>query len=174
MMMLRSLAPRRILSATRCLATSTRPFRILGVQQIAIGNLTREPLDKLWHGIFGLEAHDTLTLPKENVQESILQLGPQPYSVEIDLMTPLDPDKSPKVHVPPLNHVGLWVDDLPKAVDWMTEHGVRITPGGIRPGASGHDVVFIHPKGNEATPISGNGVLIELVQAPPKVIEAFS
>ena len=44
---------------------------------------------------------------------------------------------------------------------------------GIRKGAAGFDVTFIHPKGNEALPIGGAGVLIELVQAPPEVIEAF-
>ena len=51
--------------------------------------------------------------------------------------------------------------------------GVRFTPGGIRPGASGHNVTFIHPKGNEKSPIGGAGVLIELVQAPPDVIAAL-
>jgi lactoylglutathione lyase len=72
-----------------------------------------------------------------------------------------------------LNHIGLWVDDLPQAVDWMQQQGVRFTPGGIRKGAAGHDVVFIHPKGSEDQPISGNGVLIELVQAPENVIDSF-
>lgn len=54
-----------------------------------------------------------------------------------------------------------------------TKSGVRFTPGGIRPGASGHNVTFIHPKGNEASPIGGAGVLIELVQAPPDVVTAL-
>jgi lactoylglutathione lyase len=54
-----------------------------------------------------------------------------------------------------------------------TIQGVRFTPGGIRPGASGHNVTFIHPKGNEMSPIGGSGVLIELVQAPPDVIAAL-
>jgi lactoylglutathione lyase len=34
-------------------------------------------------------------------------------------------------------------------------------------------VTFIHPKGNEQFPLGGEGVLIELVQAPPEVISAF-
>lgn len=55
----------------------------------------------------------------------------------------------------------------------MTQQGVRFTPGGIRPGAAGHDITFIHPKSNSENPISGNGVLIELVQAPPEVIQAM-
>jgi len=78
------------------------------------------------------------------------------------------------VSVPPLNHVGLWVDDLRAAVSWLEKQGMRFAPGGIRRGAAGHDVCFIHPKGNEQLPLSGEGVLIELVQAPPEVIAAFS
>ena len=110
---------------------------------------------------------------KENVDEDILRLGHGPYSVEVDLMQPLDVSKSPKVHVPPLNHIGLWIDDLPAAVKYLEEKGVRFTPGGIRKGASGHDVCFIHPKGSEEKPLCGQGVLLELVQAPPDVIEAL-
>lgn len=55
----------------------------------------------------------------------------------------------------------------------MTEAGVRFDGKGIRPGAMGYDIAFVHPKGNEKAPIGGNGVLIELVQAPPEVIAAF-
>jgi lactoylglutathione lyase len=51
---------------------------------------------------------------------------------------------------------------------------MRFTPGGIRKGAAGYDVCFLHPKGNDAAPLSGEGVLIELIQAPPEVIEAFA
>jgi lactoylglutathione lyase len=72
-----------------------------------------------------------------------------------------------------LNHIGLWVDDLTSAVEWMTANGVRFAPGGIRTGAAGHRVAFVHPKSNVEFPIAGNGVLIELVQAPPSVIQAF-
>jgi lactoylglutathione lyase len=78
------------------------------------------------------------------------------------------------VHEPALNHVGLWVDDLPAAVAWLTAQGVRFAPGGIRRGASGHDVAFVHPKGNAEAPLSGEGVLVELVQAPAAVVAAFA
>ena len=78
------------------------------------------------------------------------------------------------MHDPPLNHIGLWVDDLKGAVQWLSMQGVRFAPGGIRRGAAGFDICFIHPKGNEDAPIGGEGVLIEMVQAPREVIEAFS
>ena len=86
----------------------------------------------------------------------------------------IDPEKRPKVHDPALNHIGLWIDDLPTAVEWLESQGVRFTPGGIRKGAAGHDVCFIHPKGNAESPIGSEGVLVELVQAPQNVIEAFA
>ena len=76
------------------------------------------------------------------------------------------------MHEPALNHVGLWVDDLRAAVAWLEGQGVRFAPGGIRKGAAGFDVCFIHPKGSDAAPVGGEGVLIELVQAPPEVIDA--
>jgi len=155
--------------------TTDRPFQILGLQQIAVGSLSKESMSSIWIDIFGIAKSGTYKSEKENVDEDILKLGPKgsPYVVEVDLMTPLDPDKSPKVHVPPLNHIGLWVDDLPSAVSWMEGKGVRFTPGGIRKGAAGHDVTFIHPKGNDNAPICGAGVLIELVQAPPDVVDAL-
>jgi lactoylglutathione lyase len=93
--------------------------------------------------------------------------------VEVDLMQPLDVDKKPRVDIPALNHIGLWIDDLEAAVSWLSSRGLRFTPGGIRPGAAGHDVCFIHPKGNDEFPLSAEGVLVELVQAPDRVIEAY-
>ena len=151
-----------------------RPFNVLGIQQVAIGGLDKSALSGLWAGLFGITKVSDYVSESENVDEDILQLGSGVHAVEIDLMQPLDPDVSPKVHVPTLNHVGLWIDDLEAAVVWLTDQGMRFTPGGIRKGASGYDVCFIHPKGNEATPRSGEGVLIELVQAPSDVIAALS
>ena len=101
-------------------------------------------------------------------------MGRGPYTVEVDLMQPLDPEKKPAVHTTPLNHVGLWIDNLPVAVEWLTAKGVRFAPGGIRKGAAGHDICFLHPKSNEEFPIAGEGVLIELVQAPADVVAALT
>lgn len=152
---------------------SERPFRILGIQQIAIGGTDKSRLANLWVDLFGLEKTSSYQSEKENVDEDILRIGSGPHAIEVDIMQPIDPEKAPKVHVPPLNHIGLWVDDLEKAVEYMTRKGMRFTPGGIRKGAAGHNVCFIHPKGNDEFPMSGEGVLIELVQAPEDVIQAL-
>jgi len=154
--------------------THERPFRILGLQQIAIGGADKVALMTLWVDLFGLAVAGHFKSESENVDEAILTTGIGPHAIEVDLMQPLDPARKPCVDTPPLNHIGLWVDDLAAAVAWLTDRGVRMAPGGIRPGASGHDICFIHPKGNEASPIGGSGVLIELVQAPADVIAAHS
>jgi len=153
---------------------SKRPFKVLGIQQIAIGGLDKGRLQKLWVEMLGLEITGTFTSERENVDEDICAIGTGPFKVEVDLMQPLDPEKKPAVHATPLNHIGLWIDKLPEAVDWLTAQGVRFAPGGIRKGAAGFDITFLHPKGNEDFPISGEGVLIELVQAPQSVVAAFA
>jgi len=152
---------------------SDRPFRILGLQQIAIGGLDKQRLKTLWVDLLGVPVTGTFQSERENVDEDILTLGRGAHAVEVDLMQPLNPDKKPAVHTTPLNHVGLWVDDLPAAVRWLEAQGLRFAPGGIRRGAAGHDICFVHPKGNEQFPIGGEGVLIELVQAPAEVRDAL-
>jgi lactoylglutathione lyase len=150
-----------------------RPFRVLGLQQIAIGGLDRARLRHLWCDLLGLAQHGSYQSAADNVVEDILRLGPSDAPVEVDLMEPLDPQKRPRVHEPALNHIGLWVDDLRAARQFLEAQGVRFA-GGIRPGAAGHDICFIHPKPSADQPESGHGVLIELVQAPPEVIERLS
>lgn len=152
---------------------SERPFKVLGIQQIAVAGTDLQRLRTLWVDLLGLSVSGTYRSERENVNEDICDLGSGAFKVEVDLMQPLDPEKKPAVHHTPLNHVGLWVDDLPGAVHWLSAQGLRFAPGGIRPGASGFDICFIHPKGSDELPLSGEGVLIELVQAPPEVIRAF-
>ena len=148
---------------------SERPFRVLGVQQVAVGGPDKGPLRRLWGDLLGLAAVGSYRSEQENVDEDILEVGAGAARVEIDLMQPIDPERSPRVHVPPLNHIGLWIDDLEAAHAWLSAQGVRFAPGGIRRGASGFLVCFIHPRGNENSPLGGEGVLIELVQAPAEL-----
>ena len=143
---------------------SERPFKILGVQQIAIGGPSKAALRHLWVDLFGVPLKGSFRSERENVDEDILEIA----GVEIDLMEPIDPGAKPRVHEPRLNHIGLWVDNLAAAVEWLTAQGIQFTPGGIRKGAAGHDVCFIHPRKG------GEGVLIELVQAPAALVEAMA
>jgi lactoylglutathione lyase len=140
------------------MTASPRPFKVLGIQQVAIGGTDKQRMKTLWVDMLGLTQTGTFQ---------------GAHKVEVDIMQPLDIDKKPAVHTTPLNHIGLWIDDLPKAVEWLTAQGVRFAPGGIRKGAAGYDITFLHPKSNEEFPIAGEGVLIELVQAPADVIAAL-
>lgn len=151
----------------------SRPFQVLGIQQIALGGTDKTRMQRLWVDMLGLEVTGTFKSERENVDEDILAMGYGAFKVEVDLMQPIDIDKKPAVHTTPLNHVGLWIDDLAQAVTWLTAKGVRFAPGGIRQGAAGYDICFLHPKANDEFPIAGEGVLIELVQAPPEVIAAL-
>ena len=151
-----------------------RPFKVLGIQQIAIGAPSKDRLRTLWVDMLGLEVTGNFVSERENVDEDICAIGSGPFRVEVDLMQPLDIARKPAVHTTPLNHVGLWIDDLPAAVAWLTGKGVRFAPGGIRKGAAGFDICFMHPKASDEFPIAGEGVLIEMVQAPPAVIAAFT
>ena len=152
----------------------SRPFRVLGIQQVAIGAPSKDRLRTLWVDKFGLEVTGHFASAPENVDEDICAIGSGASKVEVDLMQPIDPAAKPAVHTTPLNHIGLWVDDLARAVEWLTREGVRFAPGGIRKGAAGHDICFVHPRGNDEFPVGGEGVLIELVQAPPEVVAALA
>ena len=134
--------------------STSRPFSILGIQQIAVGGASKQKLRGFWVDLLGLKYRDTFVSESENVDEDICEMGSGPFAVEVDLMQPLDIEKRPRVDKPALNHVGLWVDDLASAVAWLSEQGLRFTPGGIRKGAAGHDVCFIHPVANEEFPLS--------------------
>ena len=87
--------PRLSLASARGLRyfSTAKPFQILGLQQIAVGALDKGPLSKIWGDVFGLKKVHSFKSEQENVDEDIMQLGEGPYAVEVDLMTPLDPEK---------------------------------------------------------------------------------
>ena len=100
--------------------STTRPFNVLGVQQVAVGSLNKDALAKFWVDVMGLTKVTSFKSERENVDEDVLECGRGLLGkVEVDIMTPLDVEISPKVHIPPLNHIGLWVDDLPKCVEHL-------------------------------------------------------
>ena len=78
--------------------TSDKPFRILGLQQIAIGGTDKQRLKALWVDLLGLAVKGNYVSERENVDEDICALGSGPAAIEVDLMQPLDPDKRPAVH----------------------------------------------------------------------------
>ena len=87
---------------------------------MALGGLNKGDLQKFWIDTLGMSKINSFKSERENVDEDVLECGKGLLGkIEVDIMTPLDPEKSPKVHIPPLNHIGLWVDDLPKCVEHL-------------------------------------------------------
>jgi lactoylglutathione lyase len=125
---------------------SNRPFKVLGIQQVAIGGTDKQRMKKLWVDMLGLEQTGTFQSERENVDEDILAMGRGAMKVEVDIMQPMDIEKKPAVHATPLNHIGLWIDDLPKAVEWLTANGVRFAPGGIRKERQAMTSLFCTPR----------------------------
>ena len=132
----------------------SRPFKVLGIQQIAIGGLDKHKLQTLWIDMLGLDLTGTYKSDRENVDEDICAMGVGPFKVEVDLMQPLDLDKKPAVHNTPLNHVGLWIDNLPVAVEWLSQQGVRFAPGGIRRGLLALTFASFIPKAAKNCPLA--------------------
>jgi len=76
-------------------AAQQRPFKVLGIQQIAIGGTDKQRMKRLWVDMLGLSQTGTFQSERENVDEDILAMGSGAYKVEVDIMQPLDIDKNP-------------------------------------------------------------------------------
>ncbi len=131
---------------------SARPFKVLGIQQVAIGALSKDRLRALWVDQLGLQITGNFRSERENVDEDICAMGQGAFKVEVDLMQPLDADKKPAVHATPLNHIGLWIDDLPAAVSWLTANGVRFCAGWHSQGCRGLRHLLHAPQGQRRVP----------------------
>ena len=57
----------RILTAARALSTAARPFRVLGVQQVAVGSTDKHALRALWCDLLGVEKVHEYRSERENV-----------------------------------------------------------------------------------------------------------
>ena len=84
--------------------SQARPFKVLGIQQVAIGGTDKGRMKKLWVDMLGLEQTGRFQSERENVDEDILAMGKGAMKVEVDIMQPMDKKKKPAVHATPLNH----------------------------------------------------------------------
>jgi len=72
-----------------------RPFKVLGIQQVAIGGEDKSKLKNFWVDLMGLTITGNFKSEKENVDEDIARIGEGDFAVEVDLMQPIDVNKSP-------------------------------------------------------------------------------
>lgn len=100
-------------------------------------------------------------VPTENVKVAFFKVG----ETHIELLAATSPDSPIAQFIAKrgegVHHLAYRVDDLQAAVARYQKEGFTII-GGIRPGAHGTSIVFLHPK-------STHGCLVELVQGVTKM-----
>lgn len=111
----------------------------------------------LYAALLGSSASGEEEVPAEQVRVAFFGDGPG----RVELLEPTSPD-SPvgrflARHGPGLHHLCLRVDDISGAIERARERGAELLPPGIREGAGGHRVAFLHPR-------SAGGVLIEVTE----------
>lgn len=113
----------------------------------------------LWRRILGESPAGREEVEGEAVRVVFFGRGPG----RVELLEPTGPDSAVARHLerrgPGVHHVCLRVDDLEAAVERAVEDGAELIPPGMREGAGGHRVAFLHPR-------TTGGVLLELSEAP--------
>lgn len=125
-----------------------------------IGVTVQDPRIRLpvWADVLGLTLSGVDSVPTEGVRVWFLELG---GGSRIELLESTDPAgtiaKSIEKRGEGLHHICLRVEGLEAIVSRLIERGLAPLGGGVRPGAHGSRVVFLHPKDT-------GGVLLELAE----------
>ncbi len=124
---------------------------------IAVNSL--EDAVPLWSRILGRDPSGREEVESEGVRVAFFGEG----SGRVELLEPTEPDSPVARHLdrrgPGVHHVCLRVPDLEAALERAKREGAEAIPPGVREGAGGHRVAFLHPG-------TTGGVLLELSEAP--------
>lgn len=124
---------------------------------IAVNSL--EEAVPLWREILGEPPAGREEVEGEQVRVAFFGEG----AGRVELLEPTGPDSAVARHLERrgegVHHVCLRVDDLEAAVGRAVDAGAELIPPGVREGAGGHRVAFLHPR-------TTGGVLLELSEAP--------
>ena len=123
---------------------------------IAVNSLTGAT--PVFEAMLGQNPAGRETVPSEGVDVVFFGHG----SGRVELLEGTGPDSPVRRFIerrgPGLHHVCFEVPDLAGALDGLAESGISPLPPGIRPGAEGRQVAFLHPR-------DCGGVLVELTGA---------
>lgn len=131
------------------------------LNHVAIATQDLESASAFYRDILGAEVSSPVDLPEHGVTTVFVTL---PNS-KIELLTPLgahSPIQKFLTAKPEggIHHLCYEVEDIENAQEKLTKAGLRILGDGIKIGAHGLPVLFMHPK-------DAGGVLIELEQKAP-------
>jgi methylmalonyl-CoA/ethylmalonyl-CoA epimerase len=113
------------------------------------------------------EIHREEVLGKDQVRESLLQIGDGPNLIQ--LLEPLSPESPVQKLIEKnggrggLAHVAFRVKSAQQAFDAMKQRGFQLIDSAPRKGSRGTTVFFVHPKSRTENPF---GILIEIVEDP--------
>ena len=132
-------------------------MEITGVHHIAIAVRDIDEALKVYRDALGLEVEGVREIPEQGVRVAFLPVG----EAHIELVQPLSAEGGVARFLEKrgegLHHICLKVRDIEKALEELSQAGVRLIDESPRLGAYGHKMAFIHPK-------SLHGVLLELYE----------
>lgn len=131
------------------------------VDHIGIAVNSLEEAIPLYRALLGRPPDGRETVGAEGVRVAFFGRG----SGRVELLEPTEPD-SPVARFlgkrgPGVHHVCLEVPDLARALERARASGAKPIPPGVRTGAGGRRVAFLHPR-------TTGGVLLELSEAPAR------
>ncbi len=128
------------------------------VDHIGIAVDSLEQRLPFWVETLGLSVSAIETVESEHVKVAFLSVG----SARVELLEATSPDSPVAKYIerrgPGIHHLTFEVADLDATLGRLNESGVEIIGSGVRTGAQGHRVAFVHPK-------ASGGVLVELVES---------
>ncbi|KXN73967.1 methylmalonyl CoA epimerase [Conidiobolus coronatus NRRL 28638] len=134
-------------------------FKLGRLNHVAIAVPNLEKATEFYKSVLGAEVSETQPLPEHGVYTVFINLG----NTKLELLHPLG-EKSPiqnflnKNSSGGIHHICIEVDDVYKALEQLTEQGIRSLDKKPKIGAHNKPVIFLHPK-------DCGGVLVELEQA---------
>ena len=142
---------------------SHRSFKILGVDHIAIASGDSENCLRFFSEVLPLAITGSEEVAHEKTAVTMIssQSIPEKGSTQIELLKATSPESVVARYLEKkgggIHHIALRVDDISQAWQFLKDQGVECLGEGVKLGAGGCQVFFVHPR-------STGGVLVEFVQ----------
>ncbi|HVG39531.1 MAG TPA: methylmalonyl-CoA epimerase [Pyrinomonadaceae bacterium] len=134
---------------------------MMNLEHIGIATRGLDEALAFWRDALGLEAVATEEVAEQKVRVAMLPVG----GTRIELLEATEPDSPIAKFIdkrgPGIHHVAVGVPDIRAALARLKSQGARLIDETPRRGAGNCLVAFIHPS-------SAGGVLLELVEHPPR------